>query len=114
MKIENNYSLIFLLSLMVIFLSCNDEQPVEEILRSVRYQAIYSSGGERTRTFSGVAKAATLIKDGKLDRPVTGTLIAGNVFEVLKNLSGVSSETERTFAATLPYLRLEGISVTAE
>ena len=64
--------------------------------------------------FSGVAKAATLIVDGKLDRPVTGTLIAGNVFEVLKNLSGVSSETERTFAATLPYLRLEGISVTAE
>ncbi|MBU1050574.1 TldD/PmbA family protein [Candidatus Bipolaricaulota bacterium] len=64
--------------------------------------------------FSGVAKAATLIKNGKLDRPVTGTLIAGNVFEVLKNLSGVSSETERTFAATLPYLRLEGISVTAE
>lgn len=64
--------------------------------------------------FSGVAKAATLIKNGKLDRPVTGTLIAGNVFEVLKTLSGVSSETERTFTATLPYLRLEGISVTAE
>jgi PmbA protein len=64
--------------------------------------------------FSGVAKAATLIKDGKLVRPVTGTLIAGNVFEILKNLSGVSSETERTFSATLPYLRLEGISVTAE
>ena len=64
--------------------------------------------------FSGVAKAAYLIKDGKLDRPVTGTLIAGNTFEVLKTLSGVSSETERTFTATLPYLRLEGISVTAE
>ena len=64
--------------------------------------------------FSGVAKAATLIKDGKLDRPVTGTLIAGNVFEVLKTVSGVSSETERTFTATLPYLRLEDISVTAE
>ena len=64
--------------------------------------------------FSGVAKAATLIKNGKLDRPVTGTLIAGNVFDVLKTLSGVSSETERTFTATLPYLRIEGISVTAE
>ncbi len=64
--------------------------------------------------FSGVAKAAYLIKDGKLDRPVTGTLIAGNVFEVLQSLSGVSSETERVFTATLPYLRLENISVTAE
>lgn len=64
--------------------------------------------------FSGVAKAAYLIKDGKLDRPVTGTLIAGNVFEVLQSLSGVSSETERVFTATLPYLRLEDVSVTAE
>lgn len=64
--------------------------------------------------FSGVAKAAYLIKDGKLDRPVTGTLIAGNVFEVLQSLSGVSSETERVFTATLPHLRLEGISITAE
>ncbi|MCK5586253.1 TldD/PmbA family protein, partial [Candidatus Bipolaricaulota bacterium] len=64
--------------------------------------------------FSGVAKAAYLIKDGKLDRPVSGTLIAGNVFEALQNLSGMSSETERVFAATLPYLRLEGVSVTAE
>jgi len=64
--------------------------------------------------FSGVAKAAHLIKDGKVVRPVTGTLIAGNVFEVLKTLSGVSIETERAFNAVLPYLRLEGISVTAE
>lgn len=64
--------------------------------------------------FSGVAKAAYLIVDGKLDRPVSGTLIAGNVFEVLQNLSGISSETERVFTAILPYLRLEGVSVTAE
>ena len=63
--------------------------------------------------FSGVAKAAYLIKDGKLDRPISGTLIAGNVFEVLQNLSGISSETERVFTAILPFLRLEGVSVTA-
>jgi len=64
--------------------------------------------------FSGVAKAAYLIKDGKLDRPVTGTLIAGNAFEALQSLSGISSETERVFASTLPYLRIENISITAE
>ncbi len=64
--------------------------------------------------FSGVAKAAYLIKDGKIDRPVTGTLIAGNAFEMVKTLSGISSETERVFTAILPYIRLEGVSVTAE
>ena len=71
MKIENNYSLIFLLSLVIVFLSCNDEQPVEEILRPVRYQAIYSSGGERIRTFSGVAKAGIR---SRLSFKVNGTV----------------------------------------
>jgi len=64
--------------------------------------------------FSGVAKAAHLIVDGKIDRAVAGTLIAGNVFEAIKVLSGISRETERVFNYTLPYLRLEGISITAE
>ena len=64
--------------------------------------------------FSGVAKAAYLIKDGKIERAVAGTLIAGNVFEALKTLSGISREQESVFNYTLPYLRLEGISITAE
>ena len=63
--------------------------------------------------FSGVAKGGYLIEDGRIARPVSGTLIAGNAFEALKNLSGLSSERERIFSFTLPYLRLEGISVTA-
>ncbi len=63
--------------------------------------------------FSGVAKGAYLIKNGKLDRPVSGTLVAGNAFQALKDLSGVSRERERVFNFTLPYLRLEKISVTA-
>jgi PmbA protein len=63
--------------------------------------------------FSGVAKGAYLIKNGKLDRPVSGTLVAGNAFQALKDLSGISQERERVFNFTLPYLRLEGISVTA-
>ncbi len=64
--------------------------------------------------FSGVAKAAHLIVDGKVDRAVSGTLIAGNLFEALKTLSGISRETESVFNYTFPFLRLEGISITAE
>jgi len=64
--------------------------------------------------FSGVAKAAYLIKDGKIDRAVSGTLIAGNLFEALKTLSGISKETETVFNYTFPALRLEDISITSE
>jgi len=63
--------------------------------------------------FSGVAKGAFLIKNGKIERPVSGTLIAGNAFDALRQLSGISSETARVFSSVLPYLRLESISVTA-
>lgn len=87
---------------------------IADIKRGLLVNRFSGSSNPISGDFSGVAKAATLIKDGKLDRPVTGTLIAGNAFEVLKSLSGVSSETERVFTATLPYLRLEGISVTAD
>jgi len=63
--------------------------------------------------FSGVAKGGYLIENGHVSRPIRGTLIAGNAFNALKTLSGVSREQERVFSLTLPYLRLEGISVTA-
>jgi len=64
--------------------------------------------------FSGVAKAAYLIENGRLSRPVAGSLIAGNAFDALKGISGISEERERIYNFTLPYLRLEGVSVTAE
>jgi PmbA protein len=63
--------------------------------------------------FSGAAKAAHLVRDGKLAHAVSGTMIAGNVFTVLKAVSGLSRETERIYNLTLPYVRLEGVSVTA-
>jgi len=55
-----------------------------------------------------------LIREGRLDRAVSGTMIAGNVFEALRQISGVSANREQVYNYTLPYLRLEGVSVTSE
>ncbi len=63
--------------------------------------------------FSGVVKGGFLIRSGRLTRPVMGTLIAGNVFDLLPKVSGVSSETKWVGSACLPYLRIEDVSVTA-
>jgi PmbA protein len=63
--------------------------------------------------FSGAAKAAHLVKGGRLERAVSGTLIAGNAFEALKTLSGISERRERVYNLTLPHIRLENVSVTA-
>jgi PmbA protein len=63
--------------------------------------------------FSGVAKAAHLLRHGRHAYPVTGTLVAGNAFEALRAILDVSRDTQQIFGFTLPYLRIGGISVTA-
>ncbi len=63
--------------------------------------------------FSGVAKAAHLLRKGKRAYPVSGTLVAGNAFDALHAVVDVSSETQQVFGFSLPYVRIRGISVTA-
>ena len=89
------------------------DELISEIKRGLLVSRFSGNANPVSGDFSGVAKAAYLIKDGKIDRPVSGTLIAGNVFEALKSLSGISSERERVSGFTFPHLRLEGVSVTA-
>lgn len=63
---------------MVISLfSCSGEKKEErEIIRPVRYQHVFLSGGEQTRTFSGLSKAGT---EAKLSFRVGGVVDAINV-----------------------------------
>ncbi len=62
--------------------------------------------------FSGVAKAAHLVQRGRR-AAVSETLVAGNVFDALRAVLDTSSDVQRIFGFALPYVRLDGISVTA-
>jgi RND family efflux transporter MFP subunit len=56
----------------LILLSCGDDRPpTEETLRPVRYTQVYSTGGNRTRTFSGIAKSGI---ESNLSFKVAGTV----------------------------------------
>ena len=90
------------------------EELISEMKRGLLVRRFSGNADPISGDFSGVAKAAYLIKNGKVDRAVSGTLIAGNVFEALKTMSGISRETESVSNCTFPSLRLEGVSVTAE
>ncbi|MEE9585364.1 MAG: TldD/PmbA family protein [Nitrososphaerales archaeon] len=63
--------------------------------------------------FSGVVKGGHLIVGGEKVHPLKETLIAGNIFELLKNISGLSRERQKIFHYLLPYIRAEDISVTS-
>ncbi|MBD3368018.1 MAG: hypothetical protein GF405_07590 [Candidatus Eisenbacteria bacterium] len=62
--------------------------------------------------FSGVVKGGRMIRGGKLEEPLTGTMIAGNTFDLLPKVAAVSRERERLFSDVLPYIRLEDVAVT--
>lgn len=63
--------------------------------------------------FSGIAKAAHLIQGGHRVAPVSGCLIAGNVFDALTAVLDTSRESQQIFGAVLPYVRIDGTSVSA-
>lgn len=62
------------LLLAVLLTACSTEEPqIREVLRPVRYQPVFASGGTRVRAFSGVAKAAV---ESNLSFKVGGTIEA--------------------------------------
>lgn len=64
--------------------------------------------------FSGVAKAAHLVRGGRRVAAVAGTLISGNVFDALQAVVDASSDCRHIFGFTLPFVRVGGVSVTPE
>jgi PmbA protein len=63
--------------------------------------------------FSGVVKGGRLVKDGAVQHAVKEVMVAGNVFEALRRLDGVSKERKVIYDSILPYMRFDGISFTA-
>jgi PmbA protein len=64
--------------------------------------------------FSGVAKSARWIEGGAAAFPVKETLIAGNVFDLLKRVVALSSDAPRCSGESrAPYALVDGLRVTA-
>jgi PmbA protein len=63
--------------------------------------------------FSGVVKGGRLVKDGTVTLPVKEVMVAGNAFDALRNLNGLSKERKAVYDAILPYMRFGKVSFTA-
>lgn len=90
---------------------------VEEMLREVKRGILVTrfSGNVNpiSGDFSGVVKGGHLLTHGEKKHPLKETMIAGNIFELLKNISNLSQERRKTFNYLLPYIQVENISVTS-
>jgi RND family efflux transporter MFP subunit len=74
-KLHITYIVITIL-LSLIFIACGEEEPIEEIIRPVRYQQVIIGGSGRLRSFTGTAKAGI---ESKLSFKVNGTVKEINV-----------------------------------
>lgn len=63
--------------------------------------------------FSGVVKGGRLVQKGELSHSVREVMVAGNVFDCIKNLTGLSKERKVIGASIIPYMRFGGVSFTA-
>jgi PmbA protein len=62
--------------------------------------------------FSGVVKGGQLIMNGTIKHAVKEVMVAGNVFEALRRLNGISTERKAMYGSILPYMRFDDISFT--
>ena len=63
--------------------------------------------------FSGVVKGGQYVKNGNIEYAVKEVMVAGNVFDALYDLTGISKERKVLADSILPYLLFENISFTA-
>lgn len=64
--------------------------------------------------FSGVVKGGHYIESGKVVQPVKEVMIAGNIYELLGQIGAVSRETITLGNVSLPYVAMDGCSVTGK
>lgn len=90
-------------------------QDLAELIGSVEQGLLLGrySGGEPSDNgdFSGVAKNSYLISSGKVVRPVTETMVAGNLAALLRSITGISRERVDFGASVLPWVRAGGVTV---
>jgi len=61
-----------------------------------------------------VSKNAFLIKNGQVTHAVSETMISGNLAGMLNNVRGISSEVFKDGGSVLPYLAVDGITISGK
>ncbi|MEA1984249.1 MAG: TldD/PmbA family protein [Euryarchaeota archaeon] len=61
--------------------------------------------------FSVEARNAFTIKDGQIDKPIKSLMISGNIFEMLRNVTGAGSDVKKAGGMVTPSIRIKDVNV---
>ncbi|MCK5785205.1 MAG: TldD/PmbA family protein [Candidatus Sabulitectum sp.] len=94
------------------------ETSFDEMVKSVDKGILLCrfSGGSPSSSgdFSGVAKNSYLIENGEIKNPVSETMIAGNMKDMLKRIKHISSETVNSGNSIMPWITFSGITISGK
>ena len=100
-----------------IFIPAGD-QPLEEIIKGIERGVLVMrfSGGEPAPSgeYSGVAKNAFLIENGKIRCALTETMISGCVPDMLNSVRAISSDLLKDGSVSLPYIAFDGVTISGK
>jgi len=93
------------------------EELILEIERGLLvYKFSWANPDEATGIFASEIRNASLIEKGELMYPVKGGLIAGDIFSLMRNVTGISNQPEivsgeTAFSCITPWLRFKDVQV---
>ncbi|WDV44594.1 metallopeptidase TldD-related protein [Clostridiaceae bacterium M8S5] len=91
------------------------EKSLSEIIKNVDKGILFCrfSGGHPSSdgSFSGVAKNSFYIENGKIVRPISETMVSGNLFSLFNDIKAISSETVDAGNTSLPWIHSTGTTI---
>ena len=91
---------------------------VEELMEGVKEGVLVErfSGHMRFEDglISGVAKQAFKIENGRIAYPIRECMIFGNVYQMLKQINGITKERRKCYFVITPMVRIENITVVSK
>jgi PmbA protein len=94
------------------------DSSLDEMIRSTPKGILLCrfSGGNpgENGDFSGVAKNSYYIENGKIQYPVTETMISGNIVQMLYNIEQISKERNNDGYNWFPWIKFSGITVSGK
>jgi len=95
------------------------DQLIQEVDKGI-FVGRFSGNTEASNgNFSGTVKQGFLIENGEIKHPLIGTMISGNSYNLMKNISGISKKSKtleswRTPSVQSPIIRVEKVKITGK
>ena len=90
------------------------QQIIKDIKRGIVVNRFSGNTDFTSGDFSGVVKGGYYIENGEIIKPIREVMIAGNLYEILHNLTHVSSKLNGFSNCFTPHLAFGGISITGK